>query len=209
MTPDNVSTAITDALNQGGAQWLLSTIVAFLPVLWTMTLVLHLGRPYALRILRRMGLRLGADAWWMTYLLLRDAVMLVTLGLSLVFFQPNLVQNNALPITGPISALLLLLALAVKLTRRADDNFGAYRLVTILLVAGATLYYFAMAFAVEAASQSYLGSIVDWFTSSNHPNLALGIMWVCLAGVVIVAVWLFIRSLNAGTRSMQRRLSGE
>src|ERR1035437_1752341 len=125
MTPDNVSTAITDALNQGGAQWLLSTIVAFLPVLWTMTLVLHLGRPYAVRMLRRMGLRLGADAWWMTYLLLRDAVMLVTLGLSLVFFQPNLVANNSLPITGPISALLLLLALAVKLTRRADDDFAA------------------------------------------------------------------------------------
>ena len=83
MTPDDISNAITGAIGQGGETWLVATLVAFLPILWTMTLILHLGRPYVLRNLRRMGLRLGADVWWMTYLLLRDAVMLVTLGVSL------------------------------------------------------------------------------------------------------------------------------
>src|SRR5712692_10000304 len=96
----DVSTAITQALLQGGAQWMISTIVAFLPALWTMTLMLHLGRPYVLRILRRCGLRLGADIWWMSYLLMRDALMLMTFALSWIFFQPNLVTKQALPITG-------------------------------------------------------------------------------------------------------------
>jgi len=41
MKPD----AITYALVQGGAQWLIATMVAFLPVLWTMTLMLHLAAP--------------------------------------------------------------------------------------------------------------------------------------------------------------------
>src|SRR3982074_3169822 len=106
MKPDDVANAITQALVQGGAQWMVSTIVAFLPALWTMTLILHLGRPYVLRTLRRCGLRLGADVWWMSYLLMRDALLLITFGMSWVFFQPNIVANSALPITAPIAALL-------------------------------------------------------------------------------------------------------
>ena len=45
MTPTEVANAITQALIQGVSTWLVATIVAFLPALWTMTLVLHLGRP--------------------------------------------------------------------------------------------------------------------------------------------------------------------
>src|SRR3989475_12404418 len=122
MKPGDIANAITQALVQGGSQWLVSTIVAFLPALWMMTLMLHLGRPYVLRVLRRCGLRLGADIWWMSYLLIRDALMLITFALSWIFFQPNIVATAALPITAPLAALLLLLALAVKLSRRVDDR---------------------------------------------------------------------------------------
>src|SRR5438270_8904060 len=153
MKPDDIATAITQALVQGGAQWLISTIVAFLPVLWTATLMFILGRPYVLRTLRRCGLRLGADIWWMTYLIIRDALLLVTFGLSFIFFNPNLVSTLAFPITGPLAALCLLLALAVKLARRVDDDVNAFRLATIFLVLGATLYYIPLVFSVEAASQ--------------------------------------------------------
>src|SRR6202048_233403 len=128
MKPNDVATAITQALVQGGAQWMVSTIVAFLPALWTMTLILHLGRPYILRTLRRCGLRLGADVWWMSYLLMRDAVLLITFAMSWIFFQPNIVVGSALPITGSLAALFLLLSLAVKLSRRVDDDIQAYRL---------------------------------------------------------------------------------
>src|SRR5258707_13107903 len=105
MKPDDIATAITQSLVQGGAQWMVATIVAFFPALWTMTLILHLGRPYVLRALRRCCLRLGADIWWMSYLLMRDAVLLLTFALSWIFFSPNLVMNAALPITGPLAAL--------------------------------------------------------------------------------------------------------
>ncbi|HLL79995.1 MAG TPA: hypothetical protein VKT25_10875, partial [Ktedonobacteraceae bacterium] len=134
MKPDDIATAITNSLVQGGSSWLIATIVAFLPVLWTMALMLHLGRPYILRTLRRCGLRLGADIWWMSYLLIRDALLLITLGLSWFYFEPNIVANSALPITGPLATLCLLLALAVKLSRRVDDDVNAYRLSTVFLV---------------------------------------------------------------------------
>ncbi len=209
MKPDDVANAINQALIQGGSQWLVSTLVAFLPALWTLSLILHLGRPYILRTLRRCGLRLGADIWWMSYLLIRDGVLLITFALSWIFFQPNLVVNSALPITGPISALLILLALAVKLSRRADDDVNAYRLATVFLVLGATLYYGPQVFAVEAASQSYLAGFAQAFTSNSNPTVALWIMWISLAGMALVAIWLFIRAWMAATRSMAKRLKKE
>ena len=209
MKPDDIANAITQALVTGGAQWLISTIVAFLPVLWTMALIMHLGRPYVLRTLRRCGLRLGADIWWMSYLLIRDAVLLITFAVSWIFFLPNVVVNSALPITGPLAALLLLLALAVKLSRRADDDVNAYRLATVFLVLGATLYYGPQVFAVEAASQDYLSGFGKAFTSNSNPTAALWIMWISLAGVVIIAGWLFVRALVSANRTMGRQLSKE
>lgn len=207
MKPVDVANAITQALVQGGSQWMVSTIVAFLPVLWTMTLMLHLGRPYVLRTLRRCGLRLGADIWWMSYLLIRDALLLITFGLSWVFFQPNIVANSALPLTGPLAALLLLLALAVKLSRRVDDDIQAYRLATVFMVLGATLYYGPLVFAVEATSQEYLSGFGHFFTSNTNVGLALVIMWISLAGVMVVAGWLFLRAWNSATHTMARRLT--
>lgn len=207
MKPEDIATAITQALVQGGAQWMVSTIVAFLPVLWTMTLMLHLGRPYVLRTLRRCGLRLGADIWWMSYLLMRDAVLLITFALSWIFLAPNIVAHQALPITGPLAALFLLLALAVKLSRRVDDDVNAYRLATAFLVLGATLYYGALTFAVEAASQGYLAGFSKAFTSNTNPTVALDIMYVAMAGVVIVAGWLFIRAWRSANSTMALPIS--
>jgi hypothetical protein len=207
MKPDDIATAITQSLVQGGAQWLVATIVAFLPALWTMTLILHLGRPYVLRTLRRCGLRLGADIWWMSYLLMRDAVILITFAMSWIFFQPNMVAGLALPITAPLAALCLLLALAVKLSRRVDDDVAAYRLATAFLVLGATLYYGPLVFAVEAASQPYLSGFAQAFTSNTNVGVALGIMWVSLVGVGLIALWLFIRVLNSATRTMAKQVT--
>lgn len=205
MKPDDIANAIANALIQGGSQWLIATIVAFIPVLWTMTLMLHLGRPYVLRTLRRCGLHLGADIWWMSYLLIRDAVLLITFALSWIFFAPNIVANDALPITGPLAALCLLLALAVKLSRRVDDDVTAYRLATGFLVLGATLYYGAQVFAVEATSQGYLAGFGQAFTSNT--GVALVLMGIGMVGVVLIAGWLFVRALQSANRSIGRQLS--
>jgi len=186
---------------------MIATIVAFLPVLWTMSLMLHLGRPYVLRTLRRCGLRLGADVWWMSYLIIRDALLLVTFGLSFIFFNPNLVANLPFPITAPLAALFLLLALGVKLARRVDDDVNAFRLATVFLVIGASLYYIPLVFAVEATSQTYLSGFAAAFTSNTNVTVALWIMWISLAGVAIVAAWLFIRALTNATRTMTKQVT--
>jgi hypothetical protein len=202
MKPNDIANAITQALAQGGAKWFVATIVAFIPALWTMTLILHLGRPYVVRTLRRCGLRFGADVWWMSYLLIRDAVLLITFAISFVFFLPNIVANASLPITGPLATLCLLIALAVKLSRRVDDDIQAYRIATAFLVVGATLYYGAQVFAVESTSQPYLAGFVQAFTSNTNVGPALVIMWLSLVGAGIVAIWLFMRTLISANRTM-------
>lgn len=207
MKPDDVTTAISSALVQGGQQWMVATIVAFLPVLWTMTLMFHLGRPYVLRTLRRCGLRLGADIWWMSYLIIRDALLLITFALSFIFFNPSLVTSMDFPITGPLAALCLLLVLGVKLSRRVDDDVNAFRLATVFLVLGATLYYGPLVFAVESADQDYMAGFAQAFTSSSNPDVALWIMWIALAGVAIVTVWLFVRLMVNANRTMAKRLA--
>ena len=207
MNPDDVQTAITGALLLGGQKWLIASIVAFLPALWTMALMMHLGRPYVLRTLRRIGLRLGADVWWMSYLLIRDALLLITFGLSFIFFNPSLVANLDFPITAPLATLCLLLALGVKLARRVDDDVNAFRLATVFLVVGATLYYIPLVFAVESGCQDYMAGFARAFTSSSNPTVALWIMWISLAGVAIVTAWLFIRALTNATRTMTKQVT--
>jgi len=206
MKPDDVSNAIAQALVQGGSQWLVASLVAFLPALWTMSLILHLARPYVLRTLRRCGLRLGADVWWMSYLLMRDAVLVLTFALSWIFFQPNLVVSLPLPITGSLAALCLLLALAVKLTRRADDEVAAYRWATVFLIIGATLYFVPQVFAVEAASQEHLSWLATNLVSNANTAWALPLMWVAMAGVALVGAWFFFRALMSVSRDMAKHV---
>jgi hypothetical protein len=205
MTPDQLTQAIVSGINAGGEQFLEGTLAAALPIIWLAILGLHLGRPYILRTLRRSGLRLGADIWWMSYVLMRDGILLITLGLSWVYFDPNIEASIALPITGSLATLCLLLALAVKLSRRVDDDVQAHRLTTLFLVIGATLYYIPLVFAVEATSQAWLSGFGQVFTSSSNPTAALVLMWISLAGVAVVAGWLFMRLLRSATRSMAAR----
>ncbi|HYL42081.1 MAG TPA: hypothetical protein VEU97_01735, partial [Ktedonobacteraceae bacterium] len=90
---------------------------------------------------------------------------------------------------------------------RVDDDVAAYRLATAFLVLGATLYYGPLVFAVEAASQPYLSGFGQAFTSNTNVGVALGIMWVSLVGVGLVALWLFIRVLNSATRTMAKQVT--
>ena len=100
-----------------------------------------------------------------------------------------------------------MLALSVKLARRVDDDVNAFRLATVFLVIGASLYYIPLVFSVEAASQDYLAGFATTFTSNTNVTVALWIMWISLAGVAIVAAWLFIRALTNATRTMTKQVT--
>ena len=213
ITPDDLATAIQNALVQGGSQWLILSVVAFLPALWTTILLLHIGRPYLMRTLRKSGLRFGADVWWMSYVLMRDAFMLATFVLSFVFFMPNLVASLPLPLTGSLSALFLLLALVVKLMRKVDDDLSAYRLSTILLVIGATFYFVPQVLAVEGASLAEnfasdgYANFVNFFATTSNTDWAWPLTYLSMAGVLLVGAFVFLWAITTANRKAREVLT--
>jgi hypothetical protein len=143
------------ALVQGTQYWLVLSVAAILPILWAFTLALHFGRPYIIRYLEGLTLRFGGDVWWLSYVLMRDALMVLTLALSAIFLFPNLYLSADLgvPITAPVAALVLFWALLAKLTGDADDDPKTFRIVSVLLVIASMLYIIPQIYGVEARDQ--------------------------------------------------------
>jgi hypothetical protein len=200
MTPDDVTKAIVQAILQGGMQWVVSTIAAFMPSLWAMTVIFHLARPYVLRTVTKLSLRFGADIWWLGYVLVRDGVILVTLSLSLIFLFPNLMTGIALPLTAPIAALLLFASLYVKLLYDADDDLQAYRVATALLAAGGALYVLPQIFAIESTSQGWLSGVSSFLASNSNTAWVGPIVFVSAVGFGVIGSLIFYQVVITGHR---------
>ena len=63
-------------------------------------------------------LRLGADLWWIIYVALRDLILLQVFLGSFIFFYPDVITGQALPITGSLAAVCRLRGAADQ----ADDQ---------------------------------------------------------------------------------------
>jgi hypothetical protein len=155
---------LAQALTSGGESWMVFSIAAALPILWAFALTMHFARPYIVRFLGSLTLRFGADVWWLSYVLIRDALLLITFVLSVVFLMPNLYLGLGLPLTAPLATVVLFWALMVKLMRDADDDPGAYRLFSILLVIASVLYIVPQIYGLESADQvdALAGVGLDW-----------------------------------------------
>ena len=154
MTGDELANALTS----GGSAWLVLSIAAILPILWSFAMIMHFARPYIIRFLQSLTLRFGGDVWWLSYVLLRDALLTIVLAMSVIMLMPNLYIGLGLPLTAPLAVVVLLWAMVVKLIRDADDDPGAFRLVSVLLVIASVLYIVPQIYGLEAADQ------VDWLT---------------------------------------------
>jgi hypothetical protein len=195
MNADDLATALTT----GASGWLVLSVAAVLPILWAFTLVLHFARPYVVRFLGGLTLRFGGDVWWLSYVLFRDALLVITLGLSMVLLMPNLYLKVGLPITAPLAAVVLFWALVVKLVRDTDDDPAAFRILSLLLVVASILYIVPQVYGLEAADQEYLGSLPGTLISSENLGLARPILWISLALFAGTGVGLFTRFiLNLG-----------
>jgi len=155
---------LAQALTSGGQSWMVFSVAAALPILWAFALSMHFARPYVVRFLRTLTLRFGADVWWLSYVLIRDALLLLTFTLSAVFLMPNLYIGLGLPLTAPLATVVLFWALIVKLSRDADDDPRAFRTFSVLLVIASALYIVPQIYGLESADQveSLAGFGLGW-----------------------------------------------
>jgi len=205
-TPPLSGDDLAAAFANGGQAWMVLSVAAILPILWAFAMSLHFARPYVVRFLSTLTLRFGADVWWLSYVLIRDALLLITLVLMTIFLMPNLYIGLGLPLTAPISAVLLFLALVVKLTRDADDDPAAFRAVSLLLVVASAFYIIPQVFGLESADQvdALKGIGLDWtpdFLSAANPDagtvnaLAWPILGGSLTAFALLGTYLFGRFL--------------
>lgn len=191
MNADDLAAALTT----GGAAWLVLSLAAVLPILWAFTLSLHFARPYVLRFLMKLTLRFGGDVWWLSYVLTRDALLVITLGLSTIFLMPNLYLSVGLPITAPLATVVLLWATVIKLTRDTDDDPRAFATFSIVLVIASVLYIVPQVYGMEAADQAYLGDLPSMLISTTNLDLARPILWISLGLFGLTSALLFGRFL--------------
>lgn len=192
LTGDDLAIALTT----GGAAWMALSIAAVLPILWSFTLVMHFARPYVIRFLQNLTLRFGGDVWWLSYVLIRDALLVVTLGLSMIFLYPNLyLTGDGLPITAPIATVVLFWVLIVKLIRDMDDDPAVFRLVSLMLVVASVLYIVPQIYGMEAADQENLSSISSALISTSNLDVAKPILWGSIVVFAITGAAIFLRFL--------------
>ena len=183
MSADELATALTS----GGSGWMVLSLAAILPILWAFALTLHFARPYVVRFLQSLTLRFGGDVWWLSYVLMRDALLVAVLALSLIFLMPNLYIGLGLPLTAPLAVVVLFWALVVKLIRDADDDPGAYRIVSVLYVVASILYIVPQIYGLESHDQvdALKGVGLDWLpgalsASSGDPAVTNPLAWPIL-----------------------------
>jgi hypothetical protein len=202
MTADELAAALTS----GASGWLVLSIAAILPMLWSFAMIMHFARPYIIRMLQSLTLRFGGDVWWLSYVLIRDALLTIVLAMSVIMLMPNLYIGLGSPLTGPLAVVVLLWALVVKLVRDADDDPAAFRLVSVLLVIASVLYIVPQIYGLEAADQ------VDWLNqyglgwipgaltaASGDPPVVNALAWpildLSLALFGLTAAAVFVRFL--------------
>ena len=197
MTPDQISQAIANALSDGGEQLVEGTLAAVLPILWMLMIALHLARPYMINVVQKFSLRLGADIWWLAYVAIRDFVILLTFGLSFMFFFPDVMTGKELPVTAPFAALCLFAVLVLKLVRDGDEDATAFRLTSTLLGLGSLLYLVPTLLGVQATQLGVNPGLAQALVSHDNTGLALAATYSSLFGLGILGLYAAVHTLRS------------
>jgi hypothetical protein len=88
--------------------------------------------------------------------------------MSFMFFFPDVVTTDALPITGGLAAASLFGVLLVKLMGDPDNNLRDFRLTTTLLGLGSLFYFIPYVLGVQGSF-----SFSPLLVTNTNPNLAV------------------------------------
>ena len=148
----------------------------------------------------RRTLRLAADIWWVLYIALRDGLLAVAFIMSFMFLFPDVLLADALPIGGSIATALLFAVLLTKLVADTDDDPRAFRLVSVLLAVGATIYILPTIVGVQVSALNFgdpWNGIAQSLVTTTNETLAIALWWISLIAIGVmgaVAVWFNLRT---------------
>jgi len=195
MTPEQVP-GFFDA----GESFIEGTIGAALVLLWLVAIALQLGRPYILANLGKFTLRLGADLWWIIYIGILNILLInIFLG-SFIFFYPDVVSGQDLPVTGGLAAACMFVVLLTKLMTK-DSDVRSQRIQGAFLGLGAVLYLFPYILGVQLTNVHgrTVSQLADFFTSSRNTDLALPLCYISAVLVGVMAIVAVVYNLRQAT----------
>lgn len=202
MDINSLTQAIIDGINGGGEAFLEGTLAAAVPIVWLAILGLHLGRPYILDMIDRFTLRLGADLLWLIYVALRDFMILSGVVMSFMFFFPDVVVGQNLPITAGLAAATLFAVLLIKLMGDPDHNPQLFTLTTWLLALGAAFYFVPYMLGVQlmGVATGQFADFANAMVSATNPVWAVGFSYVSIALLAIMGAIAAIYAIRTGGR---------
>ncbi len=211
---------LTNGIVNGGSIWLETTLIVALSHISVVAFSLQVGRNYFIRALGKFSLKLGADIWWLAYVLIRDALIVISLIVGLLVFLPATFLDYPMAVPFmPVAVLCFGAALLMKLFFDADDNRKAYRIVTLLLFAGAALWVSGTIFVTESpimlsvmppgvsATSGFWYWISVTFSSQSNLSLAMTSFEICLPGLVLLGAAGLAKSLFHWEARPTRKIS--
>jgi hypothetical protein len=189
-------------LVSGGSIWLETTIAVALVFVSAMAFSLQIARGYFIRVLNKFTLRLGADIWWLGYVMIRDALIFTSFIMGLMVFFPGTFLDYPIAVPFmPLSVVFFGAALVTKLYVDADDNRTAFRAVTALVFVGTALWIFGTIFITEtplalaalpagvSATSGMWYTMYNTFSSITNLNLAMTSFYACFAVLGVIGVF--------------------
>ncbi len=191
-----------NGLVAGGSIWLETTIAVAMVFVTAMAFSLQIARGYFLRTLEKFTLRLGADIWWLTYVLIRDGLIFMAFIMGLIVYFPGTFQDYDLAVPFmPVSVVLFGAALVTKLYYDADESRRAFRAVTVLVFAGTIMWIFGTIFVTEtplalstlpsgvSSSGGLWSTLYNTFSSKVNVDLSMATFEACFAALGVVGMF--------------------
>ena len=174
--------------------WTLQNLADITIVLTILAFLIHIGRPYALRILNRFTLRVAADIWWLIYVISRDGSILLSVVFGLMFINLDIMQDIKIAVPFfPFAVLLMAIVLLIKLATDVDNNPRMFRVVTFLLGLAALLNFVGFTLVMEAASPVWMKELNQPFwaslralRSNLNPHLSMVSFYITFPALLVV-----------------------
>ena len=164
-----------------------------------LSFLLHIGRPYFEKHMRRFTLRVASDLWWVLYVVLRDGSLLVAVLIGFLHLNMDLMADIkiGLPFV-PLATVAMAAALLAKVLGSRSDSNAAFRRSLALVSAGALLNTIGFAVVMEAPGDEYAAATsLFWqamvnLRSNKNPELSEITFFVCfglLLAIVLIATF--------------------
>ena len=191
-----------------------ATIALTVGILFIGAFSLQIARNYFLRTLDKFTLRLGADIWWLAYIMIRDGLAFGALLLGFELFFVGTYGDYAIAVPFmPLAIVLTAAVLVIKLVKDPDEEETWNRAVSTLLAVATFFYVFGILMVTESivgyGTAGYLvsstGAITTatggsdlWtvtynaFSSTVNTQLAVWTFYVCFTALSAFAGYAFI-----------------